>query len=54
MNTAIYILRALQVGLSIEDIEQLSVGMVYDILTEYGNDSCEYDQKATQADFDKF
>lgn len=54
MNTAIYMLRSLQVGLSISDLEQLSVGMVYDIITESGNDNCEYEQKATQEDFDKF
>lgn len=36
------------------DLDELDVGMVYDIMIESGNDNEEYDIKATQADFDRF
>jgi len=54
MNTAVYLLRAFQVGISLPDLDELSVGMVMDIITESANDGYEYDAKATQADFDSF
>lgn len=53
MNTALYLLRALQIGLSIEALEHLSVGMVVDMIIEHSNDSYEYPYKATQADIDR-
>lgn len=37
-----------------QDLDYLDAGMVYDMLTEQGNDSEEYDVIATQEDFDKF
>lgn len=54
MNTAIYMLRAFQIGMHIEDMERLSIGMVNDIIIESGNDNYNYKQVATQNDFDKF
>lgn len=54
MNTAVYLLRALQLGLRLPDLEELTVGMVIDLITESANDGYEYDIKATQDDFDKF
>lgn len=53
-TTSLYLLRALQVGLKLPDLEFLDMGDVYDILTEAGNDNCHYKQLATQSDFDKF
>lgn len=47
-------MRCVELGLSMKDLEDLDVGMVYDIMIEKANDSAEYDQVATQADFDKF
>lgn len=47
-------LRVLQNGLRLDDLDNLTLGMVYDIFTESGNDSCEYKRIATQADFDAF
>lgn len=35
-------------------MECLTYGMVLDMLTEKGNDSCEYTQLATQEDFSNF
>ena len=54
MNTALYVVRALQIGLSIADLEFFTYGAVIDLLTETGNDNCEYDQVAEQSDFDRF
>ena len=53
-NTAIYLLRCLQMGLHYDDMEHLTYGMVQDLFIESDNDSLEYEEKATQADFDAF
>lgn len=50
VNTALYLLRAVQCGISIRDLDLLSFGTVNDIFTESGNDNFEYDQLATQDD----
>ncbi len=54
LTTALYILRAVQVGLHVNDLDALDMGDVMDIITESSNDSAEYKQVATQADFDRF
>lgn len=54
MTTPLFLLRCLEVGLSIRDLDLLTVGIVMDIWTEKGNDSEDYDQIATQEDFDRF
>ena len=36
------------------DLEELDLGMVYDIFTEKANDSCEWREVATQEDFNRF
>ena len=36
------------------ELDLFDVGMVYDMMIEYENDSAEWDIIATQADFDKF
>ena len=43
-------------GLTMADLDLLTVGMVYDMLIERGNDDCadEYARTATQEDFDAF
>ena len=53
MNTPLFLLRAVQLGLSIADLDYLSVGMVFDMLVEKQNDSYEYHVLATQADIDR-
>lgn len=47
-------LRALEAGLSVADLDYLSVGMVYDIMTERSYDDSGFIRKATQKDFDRF
>lgn len=54
MTTPLFLLRCLEIGLSIRDLDYLTIGMVMDIWTEKGNDSVKYDNIATQEDFDKF
>lgn len=54
MTTALFLLRAAQLGIPIRDLELLTVGMVTDMMIEADNDTAEYDQLATQEDFDRF
>lgn len=54
MTVGLYTLRCLQVGLHIADLEELTVGEVYDIMIEAGNDNCEYTPLADQSDIDAF
>lgn len=53
-STALYLLRAVQLGLSINDLDALTMGIVGDMQTEAANDNAEYSYKARQSDFDKF
>lgn len=46
-------LRCVQLGLSVADLDQLSIGMVYDMLIEKQNDNYDYPVLATQADIDR-
>ena len=54
MNTAVYFLRAKQMGLTIEEMEQMTVGFLIDVMVEGANDDAKYTEKATQEDFSKF
>lgn len=54
MTTALFLLRAAQLGLSVADLNQMTIGMVMDMYTEALNDSEEYCVLATQEDFDRF
>lgn len=47
-NTAVFTLRALQVGLRIEDLFFFDFGEVVDLITEAGNDREKYEEKATE------
>ena len=47
-------LRCFQIGLTVADLEVLSMGTVFDMFTESGNDSYDYKQVANQKDFDSF
>ena len=54
MSTALFLLRCTEVGLSISDLDELTVGMVNDMFVEKSNDSYEWKELASQEDFDKF
>ena len=47
-------LRCAELGLSDDALAGMTMGMVYDLLTEKANDHEKYSYMATQEDFDKF
>lgn len=54
MTLGLFLLRAIQMGLSMTDLDCLEYGTVIDMMTESANDSCNYKTLASQEDFDKF
>ena len=48
MTTALFLLRCVEIGISISDLDLLTIGMVLDVWTEKGNDSVTYDRIAGQ------
>jgi hypothetical protein len=54
MTTALYLLRCVQLGISIPELDFLEYGEVLDMMTESANDSYKYKQVASQSDFDRF
>ena len=47
-------LRCAELGLSDEALDTMTMGMVYDMITEKANDSYQYPKKATQDDIRSF
>ena len=45
-NGAIFMLRCAELHLTKEDLDDMTVGMVYDMMTEKSNDQVKYDKKA--------
>lgn len=55
MTTPLFLLRCVQLGISIKNLELLTIGLVNDMHVESGNDAYKgYKELATQSDFDKF
>ena len=57
MTTPLFLLRCVQLGISIRDLDLLTIGMVNDMYVESRNDQDadkNYNVVATQADFDRF
>ena len=54
MTTALLLLRCVQLGISIRDLDLLTIGMVNDMYAESGNDDYRYREIATQDDMVKF
>ena len=57
MTTPLFLLRCVQLGISIRDLDLLTIGMVNDMYVESENDQDadkNYSVLATQADFDRF
>lgn len=48
-----YFLRAKQIGLSMDDLEQIDIGFLFDLMIESENDQCEYPYAAGQGDIDQ-
>ena len=57
MTTPLFLLSCVKLGISIRDLDLLTIGMVNDMYVESGNDQDadkNYNVVATQADFDRF
>ena len=54
MTVGLFLLRCIQIGIPMSDLDYLDMGMILDIMTESGNDTIEWDAVATQEDFDRF
>ena len=54
LTTPLFLLRCMEVGISIPDLDLLTIGLVMDIWTEKGNDGETYAYAAQQSDFDRF
>ena len=54
MSTALFLLRCVELGLSMEDLDDLSIGMVNDMFIEKSNDRYDWKEVADQSDFDRF
>ena len=55
MTSPLFLLRCVQLGISIRDLDLLTIGMVNDMYAESSNDEYKgYAQIATQSDFDAF
>ena len=51
MTTPLFMLRCVQLGISIADLDLLTIGLVNDMFTERQNDEYPYQELA---DFDRF
>ena len=54
LNTPLLMLRCVGLGLSVNELDNYEIGMIYDMLTEQANDSYDYPLKPRQEDFDRF
>lgn len=57
MTTPLFLLRCVQLGISIRDLDLLTIGMVNDMYVESNNDQDadkNYHTLASQEDFDRF
>ena len=48
MTTPLFLLRCVELGISVRDLDLLTVGLVFDMYTERANDQVKYSQVATQ------
>lgn len=55
MTTPLFLLRCKQLGLSMTELDLLTIGLINDMFTERENDEySEWNEVAGQADFDAF
>lgn len=54
MTTPLFLLRCVQLGISMADMELLSIVLINDMYSENRNDECKYAELATQEDMDRF
>lgn len=54
MTTPLFLLRAIQLGLSLSDLDLVTIGLVLDMATERERDKEKYPDLAAQEDYDAF
>ena len=54
MTTPLFLLRCVQIGLSISELDLLTIGTVNDMYAEMSNDDYNYPAFATQEQMDRF
>ena len=54
ITTPLFLLRCVQLGISIRDLERIFIGLINDMYAENRNDDCKYAEIATQEDYDAF
>lgn len=54
MTTGLFLLRCVEMGVSLRDLDLVSVGAILDMWIEKGNDTYKYPLQAGQAQFDAF
>ena len=54
MTTPLFMLRCVQLGLSIADLDLLTIGLVNGMFNESSRDSFTFREEASQADMDRF
>ncbi len=54
MTTPLFLLRCVEIGISIADLDLLTIGLVLDVWTEKLNDSAKYASLASQDDMNRF
>ena len=54
MTTPLFLLRCVQLGISIRDLDLLTIGMVNDMFAEIRNDKYPYPKIAGQHEFNNF
>ena len=54
MTSALFLLRCTELGLSMADLDDLTVGMVNEMFIEKANDNYDWKELATQDDMDRF
>ena len=56
MTTPLFLLRCVQLGIHISELDLLTIGIVNDMYAESRNDECQdsYNQLASQEDMDRF
>ena len=54
MTTPLLLLRCVQIGLSISELDLLTIGTVNDMYSEMSNDDYPYAEVATQSQMDRF
>ena len=54
MTAPLFLLRCKQLGLSMTELDLLTIGLINDMFTERENDDISYDYRATQDDMNAF